>query len=338
MDEFKGGAMIQAKLTLLIGGALLSLLLAVQFGAVELHLWQWVICSLQGASCGDEISARILWEIRFPRLLTGFIAGAGLTLAGNLLQSITRNPLADPYLFGIVSGAGLGAVMGGLVAQIFAIEIPLFVTAFAGAFCAVLAVVMISARQGWHRIDQSLLAGVAISFLCTAITGLLLYLQSPHAANRVLFWLMGSLASSDWYSVSMIAPVVMIGAVVIQSLARQLDALMLSDDAIHALGISTGKLRMALLLLVAAISAVIVAFCGGIGFVGLMVPHMVRRWVGHRHSLSNPACALMGGTFLIWVDVLARSLIPNQEIPIGIITAAIGSLFFLLLMARRSRT
>ena len=316
----------------------ISALAALCFGAASVDWLAYLSCLFSQQNCSEfTVVERILVEIRLPRILVGFAAGAGLTLAGNLLQSVTRNPLADPYLFGIVSGAGLGAVLGGVIASLIGITFPLVITAFLGALVAVLAVVLISARHGWQRIDHILLAGVAISFLWTAITSLLLYLQSPHAANRVLFWLMGSLASADWTAVMVIWPVVLIAALLIQALARQLDALLLSDDAIHALGISVANLRMALMLLVAGISAVIVDFCGGIGFVGLMVPHMVRHWFGYRHAVVNLACVFAGGSFLVWVDVLARSILPHQEIPIGIITAAIGSLFFIGLMARRSR-
>ena len=316
--------------------ALLSVFGAVQFGAVDLQFGALVKCGFQTEQClSMQIEQRILFDIRLPRVLTGFAAGAGLTLAGSILQSVTRNPLADPYLFGIVSGAGLGAVVGALVSTWLAMPVPLTLTAFLGAFSAVFAVVVLSARHGWQRIDQVLLSGVAISFLCTAINSLLLYLQNPHAANRIIFWLMGSLAQSDWQSVGIIVPVVLFASVVVQALARKLDALMLSDDAIHALGIPLIQLRLVLMLVVAGITAVIVSFCGGIGFVGLMVPHMVRHFVGYRHSLLNVACLLAGGSFLVWVDVFARTLLPDQEIPIGIITAALGSLFFIGLMSRR---
>ena len=324
------------RLSILVIFAAVSLLGSIQFGAVELQLGALLDCGLNMGTCDSlEIQRRILVDIRLPRVLTGFAAGAGLTLAGSILQSVTRNPLADPYLFGIVSGAGLGAVVGALLSEWLAIQLPLTLTAFLGAFSAVSAVVILNARNGWQRIDQVLLAGVAISFLCTAITSLLLYLQNPHAANRILFWLMGSVAQSDWQSVSVMVPVVLLASVVIQAVARKLDALMLSDDAVHALGIPLIQLRLILMLLVAGITAVIVSFCGGIGFVGLMVPHIIRQFVGYRHSVLNVACLLGGGSFLVWVDVLARTLLPDQEIPIGIITAALGSLFFIGLMSRR---
>ncbi|MCM2681140.1 FecCD family ABC transporter permease [Echinimonas agarilytica] len=324
-------------ITILVLVSVVSIVLSLNFGAANIDVWQTTMCHLQSNDCAPSAFANtIVFDIRLPRVITGFAVGAGLTLAGNILQGVTRNPLADPYLFGIVSGAGLGAVLGGIVASATGIQVPLTVLAFVGALGAVFIVVTVSAKHHWQRIDQVLLAGVAVSFLCTAVTSLLLYLDSPHAANRVIFWLMGSLANADWQAVSLIVPVVLAGAFVVQGLTRQLDALQLSDDAIHALGISISKLRMMLMLLVASMSAVIVAFCGGIGFVGLMVPHIVRQLFGYRNSVSNVACVFAGGTFLVWVDVVARSILPNQEIPIGIITAAIGSVFFIVLMSRRS--
>ena len=322
------------KLQILLIVALLSLLLTAQFGAVEIDLWQLVQCGWR--QCENlAIEQQIFWQIRLPRILVGFAVGGGLALVGCILQSVTRNPLADPYLFGIVSGAGLGAVAGESLAAIWGVVIPLSLSAFVGAFMAVFAVVALNFYQGWRRVEQVLLAGVAISFLCTAITGFLLYLQSPYAASRIMFWLMGSLAQTDWQAVKFILPLVLVGLVAVLALARKLDALVLSDDAVHSLGISVVQIRLFLMILVAAISAVIVAFCGGIGFVGLMMPHLIKRFVGNKHSILAWASILAGGSFLLWVDVFARSILPNQEIPLGIITAAIGSIFFIGLMFKK---
>ncbi|GGA70077.1 ABC transporter permease [Neiella marina] len=323
-------ALVSVSLIILVGASL--------FGASTMDLRE-VIASLQanGQSAMGATSWLILTEVRLPRVLLAFFVGAGLALSGSVLQRISRNPLADPYLFGIVAGAGLGAVVGHIVASWLGLEIAIQVLAFAGAMAVALSVFALMHWQGWQYIERMLLAGVAMSFLCTAITSFLLYLQSPHAANRVLFWLMGSLATADWRAVAMIAPLVVVATIVCFAAARLLDAVQLNDDAIHALGIRLVRLRLILMALVALVTAIIVAFCGGIGFVGLMIPHLVRVILGSNTTLQILGCVLIGGSYLVLVDAIARTTLPYQEVPIGVVTAAIGSVFFLAMMGRAKR-
>ncbi|MBW8190199.1 iron ABC transporter permease [Neiella marina] len=326
----------------------ISLWLGLSFGASNVSVIEALQCGLfarvdpsssaQGANCvAHHLHWQILVDVRLPRVLTAFLAGAGLALSGHVLQRVSRNPLADPYLFGIVAGAGLGAVVGQLVVTRLGLQLAMPLLAFIGALTVTCAVFFVMCRQRWQQIERILLAGVAMSFLCTAMTSFVLYLQSPHAANRVLFWLMGSLAAADWAVVALLLPIIVLGSVIIWGASRVMDAIQLSDDAVHALGINLNHVRIVLMVVVSAMTATVVAFCGGIGFVGLMIPHVVRFSMGNHRTLNIIGCIIGGGSFLVLVDLAARVVLPNQEIPIGIITAAIGSLFFLgLMQAKRT--
>ncbi|MDO7085439.1 iron ABC transporter permease [Pseudocolwellia sp. AS88] len=308
-----------------------SLIASMGFGVVELGhkaVWQ---CITQ--TCEKSIYETILWEIRFPRVLLGFIAGFGLAIAGALMQNVTRNPLADPYLFGIVSGAGLGATLTQfLPTTVQVITLP--IASFLGSLLAVGIILIVIYQNNWRRIEHLLLAGVAVSFLLSSLTSFILYSGEAFSTNRVIFWLMGSLARANSTALLWISPVIIVATIIAILLGRQLDALLLSDDSARTLGIKVEKLRIITLILCAAITAVIVSYCGGIGFIGLMIPHMVRPFVGITSSKLFIAAGLVGGCFLVWVDVIARTALGGQEIPIGVITSAMGSLFFLALLRK----
>ncbi|KGJ99021.1 FecCD family ABC transporter permease [Thalassotalea sp. ND16A] len=324
---------LNIKLTaaLLTGLVLATFVLAIGFGVSEVDhraVWQCVI-----ASCDKSIYQTILYDIRLPRVLLGFLAGFGLAISGALMQNVTRNPLADPYLFGIVAGAGLGATLASLLPQsTHFVSLPL--AAFIGALAAVSLVLAVIANNNWRRVEHLLLAGVAVSFLLSSITSFTLYMGEAFASNRVIFWLMGSLARADTTALLWIFPVILIATIIAFSLARQLDALLLSDESARTLGVKVARLRIIVLVVCAASTAVIVAFCGGIGFVGLMIPHIVRSYLGITTGKLLIGSGLLGGCFLVWVDVLARTALDGQEIPIGVITSAMGSVFFLLLMRK----
>ncbi len=309
----------------------ITLLSSIGFGVVELGhkaVWQ---CVTHG--CEKNIYDTILWEIRFPRVLLGFIAGFGLALAGALMQNVTRNPLADPYLFGIVSGAGLGATLTQfLPVSMQLVSLPL--ASFLGALLAVGLILIVLYQNNWRRIEHLLLAGVAVSFLLSSLTTFILYSGDAFSSNRVIFWLMGSLARADTNALLLISPVIIIATLIALLLGRQLDALLLSDDSARTLGVKVERLRVITLILCAAITAVIVSYCGGISFIGLMIPHIVRPFVGITSAKLFIAVGLVGGCFLVWVDVIARTALGGQEIPIGVITSAMGSLFFLALLRK----
>lgn len=315
----------------LLGLVVMSLTLAMGFGAAELgfaNIWQ---CMTN--TCERSIYQTILLDVRLPRVLMGFLAGFALAAAGALMQNVTRNPLADPYLFGIVAGAALGATLSGLLPEQFqAFSLPF--AAFLGALFAVFIVITVLMHNNWRRIEHLLLAGVAVSFLLSAISSFILYFGEAFAANRVIFWMMGSLARADYLSLSYVAPVVLISCVLALVFSRQLDALLLSDESARTLGVNVDKVRLVALVVCAAMTAVVVSYCGGIAFVGLMIPHIVRPFFGITTAKLLLSAGLIGGCFLVWVDVVARTIVTGQEIPIGVITSVIGSVFFLFLMRR----
>ncbi|OKY26156.1 iron ABC transporter permease [Thalassotalea sp. PP2-459] len=310
---------------------LLSLLLSMGFGTTEIgfsQVWQCV-----SAQCQQPIYQTILLDIRLPRVLMGFLAGFALAGAGALMQNVTRNPLADPYLFGIVAGAGLGATISSLLPEYLqAFSLPL--AAFIGALSAVFIVMTILMNNNWRRVEHLLLAGVAVSFLLSAITSFILYFGEAFEANRVIFWMMGSLARANYDAIALIAPIIFICTFITLMFSRQLDALLLSDEGARTLGVNVDVVRVLSLCICAAMTAVVVAYCGGIGFVGLMIPHIVRPFFGFTLAKLMLCAGLVGGCFLIWVDVISRTILPGQELPIGVITSVIGSVFFLFLMRR----
>ncbi|SEK31844.1 iron complex transport system permease protein [Colwellia chukchiensis] len=312
---------------------LCTLVMAITFGPANISNSDILHCVL--ADCATPTQEMVIWQIRIPRVLVGLVAGMGLACAGAILQNVTRNPLADPYLFGIISGAGLGATIATLIVpeqQMLALPL----AAFLGALFAVVIVFGIATLL--RNMNHLLLTGVAVSFMLGAISHFILYLGDPFATNRVIFWLMGSLTRVEMFHFYLISAMVLLTLITIFALHRQIDALLLGDESAASLGVNVDKLRIILLALCAAVTATIVAYCGGIGFVGLMIPHIVRQLVGVTTMPLIFGSALVGGCFLVWVDVLARSALSNVEVPIGIITSAIGSIFFLAIMYRNRNT
>jgi len=312
------------------------------FGAASLSVQDITVCLVE--QCSSVVSESIFWDIRFPRVMVGFLVGSALAISGATLQNVTRNSLADPYLFGVVSGAGFGASIASLLfanetflaapipPEVKPFLLPMF--AFTGSLLAVLLVRSIASSSLGGRIEHMLLAGIAVSFMLSALTHFLLFIGDPYATNQVIFWLMGSLSRVDTAYMWGLLGIVMICTVVLILLGPRLDALLLGDESAQTLGVNVQQLRMLCLIVCALLTAVVVAYCGGIGFVGLMIPHIVRRWFGVTSRRLMLGCVLLGGIFMVWVDVIARAAVPNQEIPIGIITSAIGSVFFLLAMRK----
>ncbi len=308
---------------------ILSAMVAITFGPADIDSSELLTCLV--STCQNPIANVVIWQVRIPRVLVALVAGMGLAIAGAILQNTTRNPLADPYLFGIVSGAGLGATIANItLADNLTIALPL--AAFLGALFSVIIVVFIA--KVLQRMEQLLLAGVAVSFMLASITQFILYFGEPFATNRVIFWLMGSLARVEMSNFYVIASVLVVAIVTVIALHRQIDALLLGDESAASLGVDVDKLRLLMLGICAALTATIVAYCGGIGFVGLMIPHIVRQLIGVTTLKLIIGSALVGAIFLIWVDVVARSSLPHAEIPVGIITSALGSIFFLFIMYR----
>lgn len=277
----------------------------------------------------------IVWQLRAPRVLLGALVGAGLALVGTALQAVTRNPLADPHLLGVSSGAAFGAVVVVLYLGEFAGLLSLPLAAFAGALTSMLLVLAIASRSGRLESDRLLLAGVAVSFVMMAASNLLLYLGNPHAASSVLFWMLGGLGLARWELLWLPALCLALALAVLLGLGRALNALMAGEQSAVSLGLEPRRVRLLVFVVASLLTGVLVSLSGAIGFVGLMLPHVARFLVGAEHRRVLPVAALLGALFLVWVDVAARTWLAPQDLPIGIVTAAIGGVFFVALLRRR---
>jgi iron complex transport system permease protein len=277
----------------------------------------------------------IVWLIRAPRVVLGALVGAGLALVGTALQAVTRNPLADPHLLGVSSGAALGAVIVVLYLGEFIGLLSLPLAAFVGALVSMLLVLAIASRGGRLESDRLLLAGVAVSFVMMAASNLLLFLGDHHAASSVIFWMLGGLGLARWELLWLPALCLMLALLLLLGLARALNALMAGEHSAVSLGLEPRRVRLLVFVCASLLTGVLVSLSGAIGFVGLILPHIARFLVGAEHRRLLPVSALLGALFLVWVDVAARTLLAPQDLPIGIATAAIGGVFFVLLLRRR---
>nr|WP_218952815.1 iron ABC transporter permease [Pseudomonas sp. BMW13] len=286
----------------------------------------------QAISVGQD---SIVWQLRAPRVLLGALVGAGLALVGTVLQAVTRNPLADPHLLGVSSGAAFGAVVVVLYLGEFAGVLSLPLAAFVGALASMLLVLLIANRGGRLHSDRLLLAGVAVSFVMMAASNLLLYLGNPHAASSVLFWMLGGLGLARWELLWLPTLCLALALLVLLGLARALNGLMAGEQSAVSLGLEPRRVRLLVFVVASLLTGVLVSLSGAIGFVGLMLPHVARFLVGAEHRRVLPVAALLGALFLVWVDVAARTWLAPQDLPIGIVTAAIGGVFFVALLRRR---
>lgn len=284
----------------------------------------------------DEITPResILWELRAPRIVLASFAGFALAVVGGTFQTLLYNPLAEPYLLGISSGSSVGAVLmmlwmgGGLW------SVP--VGALCGGLLTIVLVYRLGQVRGILRMPTLLLAGVMVSFICAALVIFLISLSGPSQTKSIFFWLMGDLSGAEGVTSLPIGVVTLVGTGVIFLKSDPLNALALGEESAHHLGVSVRSTQRLLFFIGSLLTAVAVASCGVIGFVGLMVPHAVRRLWGADHRLLVPASGLMGASFLVLADTVARSVIAPSELPVGVVTALIGGPFFLYLL-RRSR-
>ena len=340
MRLIQGAASYRLLVSGLLAALLFSCVLALGFGpaAVPLETVWGIIFKHLGSQQPLEWSRsqeHIVWLIRAPRVVLGALVGAGLALVGTALQAVTRNPLADPHLLGVSSGAALGAVLVVLYLGEFIGIFSLPLAAFIGAAVSMLLVLAIARRSGRLESDRLLLAGVAVSFVLMALVNLLLYTADHHAAASVVFWMLGGLGSARWEVLWLPAICVLASAFALFVMARGLNALVGGEQTAVSLGFNSQRLRLQVFVCTSVLTGVLVSLSGAIGFVGLMVPHMARALVGAEHRKLIPVSALLGALFLVWVDVAARTLIAPEDLPIGIATAALGGVAFILLLKRR---
>ena len=279
----------------------------------------------------------IIWEIRLPRAILGILVGAGLAVVGATLQSIMRNNLADPHLFGISSGSALGAVIVILFLGSFAGAYSISIGAFLGALFATVLVLSI-ANQKYKRIsaEKLLLSGVACSFVLIAMTNLFIFMGEHHSSTSILFWMLGGLGFARWEQI--IIPSVMLICITPYLILsyRSLNAIMAGEETAFTLGINATQVRIIMFVLCALLTGAMVATSGAIGFVGLMIHHIARFLVGADNRVVLPTCLLLGAIFLLWADILARVLFAPQEIPIGLLTSFFGGVFCISLMRHKN--
>ncbi|KFU81339.1 sugar ABC transporter substrate-binding protein [Amycolatopsis lurida NRRL 2430] len=291
-----------------------------------------------GTITGDEVTGySIVWQVRTPRVLLAAVVGAGLAVVGVAVQALVRNALADPFVLGISSGASVGAaavVVFGLFAGLGVLA--LSTAAFIGALGAT-AIVYLAARSKFGLTPLRLvLTGVALTYAFQALMSVLVYLSpNGQAAQTVLFWLLGSLGAATWASLPLAALGVAVAVVVLLRHGTALDVLSMGDETAMSLGTDAAALRRWLFLLTAVVTGLLVAVSGSIGFVGLVLPHVVRMMAGSGHRRVLALAPLVGAVFLVWVDLLARTLVAPEELPLGVITALIGVPVFLVVMRRR---
>ncbi len=315
---------------------LLSITFAITIGPSSItpvEVWGSVLHHLGiGESPLSLLRDGIVWQLRLPRVLTAAAVGAGLAVSGAVMQALTRNPLADPYLLGLSSGASLGAV----AVLLLGIAILLPVAAFLGAMLALGLTLLLASSLGRITPSRTVLSGLAVSALASAITSLVIFWTVTGDSYReILGWLLGSIAGARWPAVAIAFTAILIAGLPIMLSGRILDAFAFGDTSAAALGINVNRTRWTLLAATALLTGAMVSVSGSIGFVGLILPHAVRLLVGPRHRALLPLSAIVGGIFLIWADTAARSVFEPRELPVGIVTAIIGAPIFAILLTRR---
>lgn len=335
MDSITRSALIMC---VLISGLIASVLMSLCVGPVDIPLT--AVPSLLG--WGDIVESSqsiILFEIRMPRVILAVLVGAALAQSGAVMQGLFQNPMADPYIVGVSSGAGLGATLAmglGLNFWFYGLS-GVGLLAFVGALGVTAVVYGISLRGGRMPVMVVLLSGIALGALASSVTSYLMVAVRSDLfdTQRILFWLMGSLSSRRWEHVHVAWPQIILGAFFLQYMARDLNVLTQGEEYALYLGLDVERSKRLLLLGASFVTAAAVSVSGIIGFVGLVVPHVMRMWVGPDHRYLLPASMLGGAILLVNADLLARVLIEPAELPIGIITSLLGCPFFLYLLSRR---
>ncbi|MET8685265.1 iron ABC transporter permease [Streptomyces sp. NPDC004732] len=320
----------------------LSVLAGIALGPTVVPLGDvvhFLTAALTGGTIGaeDATGYAIVWHVRTPRVLLAAVVGAGLSVVGVAIQALVRNALADPFVLGISSGASVGAtavVVFGIFAGLGVYA--LSAAAFLGALGATVLVYLAARGPLGLTPLRLVLTGVALAYGFQALMSVLVFLApNGQAARTVLFWLLGSLGSATWESLPLVTAAVLVAIVVLLRQSRSLDVLSLGDETAASLGVDADALRRGLFVLTAAVTGLIVAVSGAIGFVGLVLPHVVRIWVGSTHRRVLAVAPLAGAVFMVWVDLVARTAFAPEELPLGVITALIGVPVFVVLMRRR---
>jgi iron complex transport system permease protein len=330
-------------LAALAGTSLLILLVCLQVGVERIGLADLAAMLLralrqEAASDTAATAQLILVHIRLPRILLGFLVGGCLAAVGAGMQALLRNPLADPYVLGISSGAALGAATAVLLkfGSVLPAAVPL--CAFGGSLLALLVLYRLAVSYGHLAVHTLLLGGVIVSALCSALIMFLTSLADPARAFQIIAWLMGTLSAPDYHTMGWLALCLLAGHVLLFREARALNLLTMGEESARSMGVDVEWVKRRIFVVTALLVGVVVSVSGLIGFVGMVVPHAVRMVVGADHRLLLPASALAGGALLVAADTVARVIVSPAELPVGMVTALVGAPFFLyLLIARKGR-
>ncbi|MFT4007473.1 MAG: iron ABC transporter permease [Lacrimispora sp.] len=329
--------------------AFVSVVLSVSIGQVSIPFLQSLRILIHQITGGqpagasnitDDMFTDIIWQIRFPRVLLAMIMGAGLALCGTVMQASVQNPLADPYILGISSGAALGAtfsIMLGFGADGLLGEFGIASWAFLGALVAAALVLGLSSMGGKASPVKLVLAGTVINALCNACSNFIIYFaKNSDGIRSVSFWTMGSLASAEWNTLPLISAVVIAAIVFFLFQSRVMNTLLMGEETAITLGVNLNFYRRLYMVISSVVTGVLVSTCGIIGFAGLIIPHIVRSVVGSDHKRLIPTAILVGALFMIWTDVFARIIVPNGELPIGIVTSLLGAPIFMHMLIKKS--
>jgi iron complex transport system permease protein len=345
VGEYAGDRTVFARRMLLALAVVLFLtaMFSIASGATDTSVVSvaWALLSGQDELI-SAVERVVILDIRMPRTLLGMLIGAALAVSGATMQGLFRNPLADPGIVGVSAGASLGAVTfivlgAGALAPVATFlgmyHIPF--AAFVGGLLFTMALYRISTRNGRTSVATMLLAGIALGAMAGAFTGLLVFWADDEQLRDLTFWGLGSIAGATWLKVMAVAPIIIPILVFSPFMARGLNAMTLGEATAQHLGINVQLFKRVAIVMVAAVTGACVAVSGGIGFVGIVVPHLLRLLIGPDHKFLLPACALLGAVMLLFADAIARQIVAPAELPIGIVTAAIGAPFFLWILLRR---
>lgn len=329
--------------TIIITGVLLllSILFATMLGEAKIGfatVWTVVVGKLLGGDLpgiSKGVQA-IIWDIRLPRIITGVFVGAGLAFSGTVFQALLRNPLADPYTIGISTGAALGATSAIFLSAILQIaSIPVMPAAFVGAVGTLFLVIKIAGSKGSFHSSSLIVAGIIVSSIGSAAISLLKSLSGDEV-SLIVFWLMGSLASRTWQHVMVLVPVILIGGLVATVYGRELNLLSIGEEDALSLGVHVKHVRLILLITASLMTAACVSVSGIIGFVGLVIPHIIRQFVTTDHKYLLPLSGLFGAGLLMIADNITRVLLV-VELPVGVLTTLLGGPFFIYLFTRKDQ-
>lgn len=321
-------AVVSAALSVLL---ILSALLALVFGSTD-TVMEALFALFKGAEKADPMAQTILWQIRFPRVLLAVLVGAALSLGGLVFQALLRNPLAEPYILGVSGGSAVGAIFGILLG--FSRFPGVSLTAFAGSMATLALVLVLSSGQSVLKKDSLLLAGVMVNAFCSAVITFLISLTQDSRLHNIIYWLMGDLGQSGMQQVGLLAAMLLPCFVLFFALSHSMNLLLMGKEMAQTMGVNIRVVTLVLLVATSFMVSATVANCGLLGFVGLVMPHLLRLLVGPDHRVLVPACALGGGAFMVLCDLLARVLPRQGEMPVGVITAMIGAPLFIYLLKR----